>query len=415
VNRRPSELRSRLDARAWTRLWILLCACWFASPARAQLSLDLITVEPGAAIWERFGHTALRFHQGELDVVYSFGAAPFFDPGFLWKFARGEGEFLLVAESYATTLARYRDSDRTLMRQQLLLPEARVAELLLRLQLTSQPPGNRYLYDQLYDNCATRVRDLINRISDGALSRAARKPRPAHRYRDDTLTAMAGHPIGHWALDLIGGRHQDLPVTSFNEMYLPLALRDRVAEARVVIDGKSGPLAAPAQIVFARRGPALSRNTQGARVVMLALAFVLAFSSFGFMRAPGAAKRRLAACALVLSALWSGLFGLLVVPLSLLSHVHNFSPNENAGLFWPTDLCLAPFLYRACMQRRSGPVLTGYVALKLLCLVVLSTLKVLGVCAQHNLVFVGLALSFAASWCALVWPQTGLARRFASR
>lgn len=422
---RPSEAgtRARLRTAAASAglygIVLALTACAFACSARAQrpeLRVDLLTVEPGDALWERFGHTSLRIYSDQIDQVYSYGAAPFFDPSFLLKFARGDGEFMVVAEPYATTLARYRNADRTLLRQRLLLPEQRVVELLWRLQFAIHPPDNRYLYDQLYDNCATRVRDLINRVSEGALSRASQTTQAPHRYRDDTLRAMAGHPIGHWALDLIGGRHQDLAVTSFNEMYLPVALRDRVARARLAIDGHTGPLAAPAEIVFARRGPPLSQNTQGARVVMLLLALALAALSLGFMSASTTARRHLSGAALSLQMLWSSVFGLLVVPLTLLSHVHNFSPNENACLFWPSDLFLALFLYRVVVKQRSaGPVLKGYVALKLLFLGGLLSLKLLGVCAQHNLVFVVIALSFAWPLSALLWPSLRLARGFASR
>lgn len=392
-----------------------LCACLFAASARAELSIDLITVEPGPALYERFGHTALRVYFEGNDTVYSFGAAPFSDPRFIWKFARGEGEFLVISEPYAATLARYRDADRTMLRQRLLLPPERLLELGMRLLQAAQPPRNRYLYDQLYDNCATRVRDLIDRVSGGALARAAAKRRPQHRYRDDTLAAMAGHPVGAWALDLIGGRHQDLPVTSYNEMYLPVALRDRVAEAEVVVNGQRGRLAAPAERVFERRGSPLARDTWAARRALLALALSLCALALSLARSPVRARRRVAAISACLSCLWSALFGLLAVPLTLLSHVHNFSPNENALLFWPTDLLLLPAVYRGIVSERPpGRLCIAYLALRGFTLALVLALKVVGVWTQHNWVFVTLALAFALPVALFAW-RARLAGRFASR
>jgi hypothetical protein len=379
-------------AARWIRLLFVLVVCFGASRARAELRVDLITVEPGEALYERFGHTAL----------------PFSDPRFLWKFARGEGEFLVIEEPYATTLARYRDSDRTLMRQRLLLPHPRAVELALRLKEAASPPRNRYLYDQLYDNCATRVRDLIDRVSERALTRAASKHASDHRYRDDTLSAMAGHPIGHWALDLIGGRHQDLPVTSFHEMYLPVALRDRLAEAELVVEGRRQRLAEPPEIVFERQGPPRSRAIFRARQLMLAAALSLSALALAFARAPSRARRRVAALALGLCCAWSALFGALAVPLTLLSHVHNFSPNENAWLFWPTDVLLVPALYRGIVQgQQPGRPFVAYVAAKGLCLVLLLVLKAFGVWTQHNLVFVALALLFSLPLAQFTWPDRG--------
>jgi hypothetical protein len=406
---------SRTLAAPWTRLLFVLCACLYASQARAELRIDLITVEPGPALYERFGHTALRVYFEGNDTVYSFGAAPFNDPRFIWKFARGEGEFLVVSEPYSATLARYRDADRTLLRQRLLLPPERLIELAMRLYEQALPPRNRYLYDQLYDNCATRVRDLIDRVSGGALVRAAAKHKLQHRYRDDTLGAMAGHPIGAWALDLIGGRHQDLPVTSFHEMYLPTALGERVAEAELVLDGRHTPLAAPAERVFERRGPPLSRAAWTARLWMLALAFLLCALALGFSRSRSRPGRRAAAISAGLLCVWSGLFGLLVVPLTLLSHVHNFSPNENACLFWPTDLLLAAALYRGVVHERApGRLCAAYLALRGLSLALTIVLKVAGVWTQHNLVFVALAVLFALPVALFGW-RVRLARTFASR
>jgi hypothetical protein len=393
----------------------VLCVCLYVSRARAELRIDLITVEPGPALYERFGHTALRVYFEGNDTVYSFGAAPFTDPRFLWKFARGEGEFLVVSEPYAATLARYRNADRTMLRQRLLLPPPQLLELAMRLHYAAQPPRNRYVYDQLYDNCATRVRDLIDRVSGGALRRAATKRRPEHRYRDDTLAAMAGHPIGAWALDLIGGRHQDLPVTSFHEMYLPVALRDRVAEAELVLNGHRTPLAAPAERVFVRSGPPLSRATWVARLWMLVLALPLSALALALARSRSLAQRRAAAISASLLCTWSALFGLLVVPLTLLSHVHNFSPNENACLFWPTDLLLVPALYQGITHDRApGRLCTAYLALRALSLAVTLALKVVGMWTQHNWVFVVLAFSFALP-VALFALRARLARSNASR
>ncbi len=403
-------------AARWIVSLLLFVVCSGAARARAELRVDLITVEPGDALYERFGHTALRVYFEGHDTVYSFGAAPFSDPRFLWKFARGEGEFMVVREPYTTTLTRYREADRTFMRQRLLLPAQRALELATILNYAAAPPHNRYLYDQLYDNCATRVRDLLDRASEGALTRAAARHESDHRYRDDTLAAMVGHPVGHWALDLIGGSHQDLPVTSYNAMYLPVALRDRVAEAELVSEGRRSKLADPPEIVFHRRGPVRSHATLRARQAMLAAALLLSTLALVFMRAQARAQRRVSALAVGLSCAWSALFGTLVVPLTLLSHVHNFSPNENAWLFWPSDVLLVPALYRGIVHgREPGRLSSAYVATKVVSLALLLLLKAFGLWTQHNLVFVALAALFALPLLVFTWPRLRLARTVASR
>ena len=63
----------------------LLAALIMACPARAQrdsLRISLITCEPGAAIYELYGHTAIRvqdFTKGQ-DVVFNYGLFDFNTP-----------------------------------------------------------------------------------------------------------------------------------------------------------------------------------------------------------------------------------------------------------------------------------------------------------------------------------------------
>src|SRR5690606_26298669 len=172
--------------------------------------------------------------------------------------------------------------------------------------------------------------------------------------------------------------------------------RDRVAEAEFVWQGGRSKLAEPPEVVFARRGPPRRLATMRARQLMLAAALLLSALALGLSRAGSLAQRRLAALAAVLCCAWSALFGALVVPLALLSHVHNFSPNENAWLFWPSDILLVPALYRGVVHgREPGRLSSVYVMAKALSLALLSTLKVAGLRTQHNLVFVALAVLFA--------------------
>lgn len=355
--------------------------------------ISLLTMEPGDELWERFGHTAIRVRDGHRDGVFSYGAAPFLDPRFMWAFARGEGKFFVVVEPFARAAARYQRSDRTLQQQQLLLPLAARRALLEKLVANTRPPNNRYLYDQLYDNCATRLRDLIDEASQGALTRAARLRQPNRRFRDYTLEAMAGHPVGHWALDLLGGPHQDLPVDGYKEMYLPVHLRDRLAEARQLVNGQSQPLAGPIEVLYTRKaGPALSGRPLAARYVMLLLAGLLS----GFVLATRFLHvtqrlRKLAAYVVATLSVWSGLFGLLVVPMTLLSRVQNFSPNENALLFLPFDLLFTRQLFRAAMGAPMGRLLRVYLGLRMSLLGYVVVFKLAGSLAQHNLNFVVLS------------------------
>lgn len=370
-----------------------------ASPARATPRIDLLTMEPGTTVFERFGHTALRVRDGASDRVYNFGAADFLKPAFVWKFARGEANFFVVVQGFDSTLKLYRAADRSVHSQRLQLSDGRIEELASLIERAIEPAHRAYRYDQLYDNCATRVRDLIDKVSDGALRRAARSRQPGRRYRDYTLAAMAGHPFAHWGLDLLGGAHQDRPVDGYAEMYLPVYLRDRVAEA--VLGDASGVrrLAAPIEVLHRRAGPPLPTDLYAARrtlLWLLALLGTLGPLGLAWSRAPSV-LRHVGALAGAGLALWSGLFGCLVVPLTVLSRVQNFSPNENALLFCPLDLlCVLPLWRRIAQGQALSSRVKGYVALRGLVVLGVAALKLAGVLPQRNWVFVAIAVGFVA-------------------
>jgi hypothetical protein len=389
---------------------LILCSIVLASAvARADVTIDLLTIEPGDAIWARYGHTALRVREGERDIVFNYGAAPFLRPDFLWNSMRGRADFFVIAEPFARAFKRYQALDRTVTSQELRLPAEQKRWLFAHLLHVVQPPNNTYRYDQLYDNCATRVRDVIDTASKGALRRVAEQRQPNRSFRDDTLEAESGHPFASWGFDLIGGPHQDLPVDGWQELYLPLFLRDRVAEARLEAGGMSVPLAGPSRVLYQRKaGPARWEHKYFVRGLLIALSTALlallgAYARAGARSAP---LRRVLAYAIACFSVITGIFGLVVVPITLLSNVHNISPNENAWLFFPLDLWLVRPLYRAALQGQQ-PVRwkRAYIAARAAVVGGVLLLKLVGVMPQHNWVFMLVASAWALSAAGLVFAR----------
>jgi hypothetical protein len=399
---------------------ILLIGCLslLGSSARADATVELLTIEPGDAMWARFGHTAMRVRDESRDIVINYGAAPFLKPSFLWASMRGRSDFFVIAEPYSRAIERYRRLDRTLISQELLLPAEQKRWLIAHLFKAVEPPNNRYRYDQLFDNCATRVRDVIDTASKGALRRAAANRVPGRNFRDDTLEAMSGHWFASWGFDLIGGPHQDQPVDGYQEMYLPQFLHDRVAEARLEVGSLKRPLAGPSRVIYERKaGPARWPHKYFVRGLLIALSVALlallaVYMRFCLRAEPGASTgsqprwglRRATALSIAGFSVVTGIFGLVVVPTTLLSNVHNISPNENAWLFFPLDLFLVRRLYRSALYgQASARWMRLYVGVRASSVAVVLVLKLLGLMTQHNWVFMLAASAWAASAVCLVF------------
>jgi hypothetical protein len=391
------------------RLISILCLLLASVSARADATIELLTIEPGDAIWARYGHTALRVREGSRDIVFNYGAAPFLRPDFLWASMRGRADFFVIAEPFSRAFGRYVRLDRTVTSQELHFPAEQKRWLISHLLEVVRPPHNTYRYDQLYDNCATRVRDVIDTASKGALRKAAEKRDPARSFRDDTLEAESGHPFASWGFDLIGGPHQDLPVNGWQELYLPLFLRDRVAEARLEAGGLSVPLASPSRLLYERKAsPARWPHKYFVRGLLITLSTLLLALLGAYALAGGrwVPLRRALAYAIAVFTAITGIFGFVVVPTTLLSNVHNISPNENAWLFFPVDLLLIRALYRAAWHgHEPRRWMKLYIGARAALVAMVLVLKLAGVMTQHNWVFMLTASAWALCAASLVFAR----------
>ena len=95
-----------------------------------------------------------------------------------------------------------------------------------------------YLYDYYRDNCATRLRDVIDRVTGGALARASTSP-AAMTFRAHTARLTADDPLVYFGLYATMGSFIDRPITAWEEMFLPGKVEEQVRH--VVVPTEHGP------------------------------------------------------------------------------------------------------------------------------------------------------------------------------
>ena len=191
-------------------------------PLSEAASAALVTVTPGEAVYSRFGHTGIRIHdpvQG-LDVLYNFGTFRF-DEWFLFKFAYGALDYELSSASFPRAVAFYRDVERRgVVAQTLRMTPDQVQALFEALEVNLRPENRTYRYDFLFDNCATRPRDVIERVLGEALVRPP--PRSSgHTFRQLIDPYVSGASVVHLGIDLGLGTPVDRVATSREATFLP--------------------------------------------------------------------------------------------------------------------------------------------------------------------------------------------------
>jgi hypothetical protein len=211
-----------------------------------------MTMGVGAEVWERFGHNAIIVEDrrtGE-STAYNYGMFSFRQENFLLRFIQGRMWYWMAGYPTAEDIPRYIAARRSVWRQELnLTPEQRIK--LRDFLLWNASPENRfYRYDYYRDNCSTRVRDALDRVLGGTI-RQQNQGAASGSYRFHTQRLNTNNLLLYTGLLLAEGEGADRPVTRWEEMFLPLKLRDYLREVRVTDSaGHSAPLVAREDTLF---------------------------------------------------------------------------------------------------------------------------------------------------------------------
>ena len=129
--------------------------------------ISVITSGPGEALYEKFGHTAIRVKDPvlQLDLIYNYGIFDFEDPNFYINFTKGFMKYKLARYPFYLSLKSAQQDGRWVKEQVLNLTQQQQNEFFKFLENNALPQNASYFYDPFFDNCATRPRDIIQKIT----------------------------------------------------------------------------------------------------------------------------------------------------------------------------------------------------------------------------------------------------------
>ena len=200
--------------------------------ADAYPRVELVTMGIGSLIWERHGHIALcvRYSDPRRDRCYNYGVADFANPiGMGSSFFRGKKSFWVAASPPKAMLSIYLRADRTVWVQRLPLTPSQKKKVIDKLRFDIKIENRYYAYDHFFDNCTTRVRDILDDAMDGALKKIA-TPIGDSTIRDYARKGFYGM---RWALlvtDFFMGRVTDQVPSYWQRLYLPDYMRQAFDE-----------------------------------------------------------------------------------------------------------------------------------------------------------------------------------------
>lgn len=309
--------------------------------------IDLYSFDRGAVIFEKFGHSALciRYHDPQREpVCFNYGVTDFGGGmGLVWGFLRSHQKFWVEPVPESELVRFYKWEDRTIWKQTLPLGPDQARELEDKLWFDSREENRYYYYDHFFDNCTTRLRDMIDHATHGALSKGSDVDYPL-TFRQIGRAGMAEFPPIIAISDFVVGRTLDRKPTLWEAMFLPNILRDEIKVR----------LGAEPVLVYKRHGGDFPLDGPSDRGWVLLIAF-LVYLPLGVAVATG----RLVRPALVLATVPLVLMGTLIWGVAIISSIPGLRWNEAVFLFVPFDVML-PIL-RGDSRRKYAQVRAGMV------------------------------------------------------
>lgn len=234
----------------YRKLLSVLSALIFLFPGvKAQndsINAYLLTCEPGKAIYELYGHTAIWIEDAVTgtDVVFNYGLFDFSTPHFVWRFSLGKTDYILGATRLRHFLREYSDRGSEVYAQQLNLTQDETRRLYDLLITNSRAENRVYRYNFMFNNCATMALDKIEESINGTVT--YNRPDSALTFRDILTEHTKVRPWSEFAVDIVIGADGDLPVGYRQEAFAPLYLK-QLASTAVITDtaGIQRPLVLP--------------------------------------------------------------------------------------------------------------------------------------------------------------------------
>ena len=206
--------------------------------ARAQQPdtiVSLVNFYPGGQIFELEGHTALRIRVGGEDIAINYGMFSFEEPGFVYRFVKGETDYWVGMMPWDIFVQHYYASGRRIVEHKLNMTGPQKQRLLALLSDNLRPENATYRYNYVMDNCATRPLRIIEQAMGDTIilgNDTCSLPREAS-FRDVMRHYHANYPWYQFGIDLALGSGIDYPIDNRQRAFAPVVLDSQMDAATV--------------------------------------------------------------------------------------------------------------------------------------------------------------------------------------
>ncbi len=207
--------------------------------------ISIITIGPGKQLYDSFGHNAIRVYDpnGGKDLAFNYGTFDFNTPNFYIKFGQGKLLYALSVSAYDDFLRNYIAEKRSIKQQKLDITYGEKIAIFEYLLNNAQPGNREYQYDFFFDNCATKIRDVLAVNLGSKLSYKPEQYAPSlYSFRKLIQQRLYWNSWGSLGIDIALGAVIDRTASPWEHQFLPDYVFESLKSATITRNGNTTAL-----------------------------------------------------------------------------------------------------------------------------------------------------------------------------
>ena len=242
-----------------------------------NIEFSVITIGPYEdELYSAFGHSGIRYRDklNNIDLFYNYGIFDFDQPNFYLNFLNGRLLYMVGKYNYQTVESFYTNQKRYVKEQVLNLNDSEKIILFNYLEQNIRPENRTYLYNYVYNNCATKIRDILVTVYGERITFKDKSDNKTIRALMDKY--LKNNKWGDLGIDICLGLEIDKEASYSEEMFLPEYLFSNLEDS--FLDGNIN-LISKTNIINSN-SPLINKNIFQPHYVFLLFLIACVFLSF---------------------------------------------------------------------------------------------------------------------------------------
>jgi len=311
-----------------------------------DITLKIAVIGPGDELYFWWGHIALVVENNVTGQSYFFdyGLFSFDNDNFFYNFAFGRLLYSCGVSYSESNYNVYKSTNRDITVYTFDLPPEAKTKVYDFAALNVLPENRDYFYHHFRDNCSTRIRDIIDLAVNGQFYNEYSRKTSRFTLREHVRRHTWFSPIVDWFLNFLMGQNIDVPITVWDDMFLPSEVGKHIEQFYYTDEnGQRIKLVSSVEQMSVSHGrPAVLEKPrkQWPYQLTLSLALSVVFCFFFFLQSRNIkAGKVLSGLSMSLCGFVFGISGLLLYFMALFTN-HDYT-YQNANMIYCTPLILA--------------------------------------------------------------------------